>query len=232
MDIEEYSKYKQFYTEEVPKLLLENLNKVDWKTYLDLGCGDGSLLYALNKKGYFNHKVVYAIDLSKKRINLVKKINPDFICFVSDACDIKNVPSNSIDFLVSTQLIEHVQNDEDMVREVHRVLKKDGIVYLSTVFKKWYGWYFYRCNGKRTLDPTHLREYNRDCQLLDIFFKNGFEVLENKKTLISRSVLDFVLKRMKVNGDVFVNYPFLQLIRSFKIPILGYYNWEIICRKK
>jgi len=231
MDIEEYSKYKQFYTEEIPELLLRYLTKFSWKTYLDLGCGDGSLLYALNKKGYLNNKVVYAVDLSESRIGLVKKINRNFICLVGDACNIKDIQDNSVDFLVSEMLVEHIGNDDDLIKEIGRVLKRDGIVYLSTIFKKWYGWYFYRCNGRWTADPTHLREYSKDSQLIDIFTKYGFEVVESKKTLAKRSLVDFVLKRTGCDRTIFISHPFLQFIRNFSIPIFGYYNWEIICKK-
>jgi len=232
MDIEEYSKYRQFYSEDAPELLLKYLNRANWNSFLDLGCGDGSLLYALNKKGYFDGKIVYAIDLSESRINLVKKINKDFICFVGDACNIKNIKDNSIDFLVSTQLIEHVQNDEMMIKEIKRALTENGIIYISTVFKKWYGWYFYRCNGKWVLDPTHLSEYTKDSQLLDIFRQHGFEIIENKKTITQRPVVDFIFKRLGVNRYIFINNPFLKLIRNLKVPIFGYYNWEIVCKNK
>jgi len=124
MDIEEYSKYKQLYNEDIPKLLLSYLSKEVWNDYLDLGCGDGSLLNALDKKGYFNKKNVYAIDLSENRINLVEKINPLFTCYTDDACNAQKIKNNSIDFLVSEQVIEHVPSDKDMVNEIYRILKK------------------------------------------------------------------------------------------------------------
>jgi 2-polyprenyl-3-methyl-5-hydroxy-6-metoxy-1,4-benzoquinol methylase len=234
--LDDYSKRIQFYTEEIPELLLKYIEMVNWKTYLDLGCGDGSLLYALNKKGYFNNKIVYAIDLSEKRINFVKKINKEFICFIDDACNLQNIKDNSVDFLVSTQLIEHVPDDKDMIKEINRVLNKNGIVYLSTVFKKWYGWYFYRCNDKWTLDPTHMREYTQDNQLFDFFGEYDLEVIENKKTLVWRPLIDFVFRRVifriiSPKRNVFENR-FLRIVRNIKLPILGYYCWEIICRKK
>jgi 2-polyprenyl-3-methyl-5-hydroxy-6-metoxy-1,4-benzoquinol methylase len=232
MDIEEYAKRKQFYNRDIPKLLLKYVSKECWISYLDLGCGDGSLLYAMNKKRFFDNKIVYAVDLSENRINLVKKINKNFICYVEDACSIKNIQNGSIDFLVSEQVIEHVKNDEAMIKEISRLLKKDGVVYLSTIFKKWYGWYFYRCNGRWTLDPTHLREYGKDGKLFVFFEKNGFEILENKKILIKRSLSDFILKRLNADREIYNNYFFLRLLRIFKLPIFGYYEWEIICKKK
>jgi len=232
MDIEGYSKYIQFYTGEIPKLLLKYLNQHNYKSFLDLGCGDGALLYALDKKGYFAGKIVFAVDLSENRINLVKKINKDFICFVDDACNIKNIKDSSIDFVVSSQLIEHVVDDKKMVKEVARILKKKGTAYISTVFKKRYAWYFYKCNGKWVLDPTHVREYTKDGQLLDILNKYGFRIIENKKIPIRRSFSDFILKRMVADRNIFISHPFLESLRIISIPIFGYYNWEIVCKKK
>jgi ubiquinone/menaquinone biosynthesis C-methylase UbiE len=234
MDIEEYSKYVQFYTEEnISSLLNKFLNTFAWKSYLDLGCGDGSLLYTLNKKRVFDNKIVYAVDLSENRINLVKKINGNFKCFVGDACNIRAIKDNSIDFLVSSQVIEHVPNDESMVKEMARVLnKKNNIVYMSTVFKKWYGWYFYRCNKKWTLDPTHIREYTSDNQLFDVLKKNGFDVVESKKTIFWFPVIHFIFKRIGIRKNNVFNNRFLKFLTKIKIPVLGYRNWEIVFKKK
>ena len=231
MDIEQYAEYIHFYTDETSELLLKYLNQAEWKSFLDMGCGDGALLSVLNKRGYFKNKKVYAVDLSQNRINIVKRINKDFNCQVGSACDLNGIEDSSIDFLVSTQVIEHVPDDRAMVEEIRRVVKQNGTVYLTTVFKKWYGWYFYRCNGKWTIDPTHLREYTRDSQILDIIHRNDLEVLENKKTLFWFPVIDFIFRRMSVGRNIFNNMV-LTTIRKIKIPILGYYNWELVLQKK
>lgn len=231
MDIEEYSKYKYFYAGEPPKLLCEYLKNTKWDNFMDLGCGDGFLLYNLNKANFFDKKNVYAVDLSKNRIDLAKNINKNFIYLVEDACNIKAIKDKSIDFLTSIQLIEHVEDDKALIEEMQRVLSRGGIAYVATIYKKWYGWYFYRCRGKWTIDPTHLREYTKDSQLLDIFKNCGFEVLENRKNLTWRPIIDFIFKRLGFDKNVFLRNPFLQKIRSFQVPVPGYYNWEILCRK-
>jgi 2-polyprenyl-3-methyl-5-hydroxy-6-metoxy-1,4-benzoquinol methylase len=229
MNATDYAKRKQFYTDGVTPLLSDYLDRSTWNTCLDLGCGDGSLLNALEKQGYLAGKSVYAIDLSKSRIDLVKKINKDFACLVRDVCDTK-LESGSIDFLLSTQVIEHVEDDTGMVGEIHRILAAKGTVYLSTVFKKWYGWYFYRCNGKWTLDPTHVREYTQDGQMVDLFRKYDFKILENKKTLDGRPVLDSIMRRIGAGRNVYDNR-LLRMLRAISIPIPGYYIWEIVCVK-
>ena len=225
----EYSDRIQFFTGRVPALLDEALGQTDWKNILDLGCGDGALLDALNKKGYFKGKTVYAIDLSEQRINSAKAINEAFVCSVGDASHTQ-LEDGSLDFLISDQVIEHVPDDEDMVREIHRVMAKNGTLYLGTVFKKKYAWYFYRCNGKWTIDPTHVREYTQDEQLLDLLTKHGLEIVKSQKSLESRPLMDAVLRRLGASSTVY-RMRGLKSLRRLRLPIPGYFNWEILCRK-
>lgn len=230
MDMDEYSKRFHFHTEYVPPLLLEYLGRTDWKSYLDLGCGDGAFLYGLESKGLLAGKTVYAVDLSPSRLELVQAINGQFVCLQDDVCDTQ-VQDSSIDFLTTTQVIEHVPDDGDMVKEIHRVLAPNGTLYLSTVFKRWYGWYFYRCNGRWTLDPTHLREYTSDEQLLGILQQWDLEILENRKSLDGRPITDAILRRIGAGRRAYDN-SILKRLRGLTVPIPGYYIWEIICRKR
>ena len=175
-------------------------------------------------------KSVYALDLSQDRLDRVKEMNRDFTCLVADACD-TSLGDGSIDLLLSTQVIEHVNDDNEMVKEMYRILHADGTVYLSTVFKKRYAWYFYRCNNKWTLDPTHLREYTQEDQLLSLLEADGFEILANEKTLDSRPLADAVFRRLRVTKYVY-RFPFMRLLRKIRIPVPGYYIWELVLRKK
>ncbi|OIO35457.1 MAG: hypothetical protein AUJ74_06260 [Candidatus Omnitrophica bacterium CG1_02_44_16] len=218
-----------YYNLEVPYLLQKYLAASQGKSFCDLGCGDGALLYALNESGYLLNKEVFAVDSSKKRIDIVKQINPVFKCFNDDVCNIRDLGAQSIDFIVSTQVIEHVPDDECMVREIKRILKSYSIVYLTTVFKKRYAWYFYRNNRKWVIDPTHVREYMDVKPLLQLFQKYGFEKLEEKKTLLWFPVLDFFLKRMGLCRKIYLNKIF-HMLRQIKIPIFGYYSWELVFR--
>ena len=172
MELQYYSnKFIHYYSDELSPLLLSLIeDNKGFKTVADLGCGDGSILYALNKNGLLEHfDKIYAVDLSEERIRRVRRLNNKIYCLIADVCDLHKLKDNEIDLIISNQIIEHVSNDELMIKEMARVLNNKGLIYLATVFKKWYGWYFYKCNGKWALDPTHLREYTEDKQLLDIF---------------------------------------------------------------
>ncbi len=118
-----------------------------------------------------------------------------------------------------------------MVNAVQRVLKTNGIAFISTTYKKWYGWYF-KNNGKWVLDPTHLREYSDDKQLFDLIDLNKFEILENKKTLLAFPVVDLFLRLFKIYNRQIHQHKIVSLLKYISIPIPGYYNWEIVIKKK
>lgn len=231
MNIEQYSQVApQYYQDEIPPLLARYLDSASYETILDCGCGDGSLLYALLKRRDMEMKKIFAIDLSQKRIALVAGIDPKIIATVDSAETMDTIVDNSIDFLISTQVIEHV-DDAIMIQSIAQKVKKNGTVYVSTVFKKWYGWYFYRHHGTWVLDPTHLREYTADDQLLRLFDPLQFKVLSSNKQLQWFPVSDFFVKRLGLKNRALYEHRFMQFIRKIKIPIFGYYNWEIVLQR-
>ncbi len=228
MNIEEYSqKATYFYTENIPPLLEKILKNHEVETLLDIGCGDGTLLKALQTKNYLKNKTVFATDLSKNRLQRVKRINKSFICLKRNAENLHNIEDSSIDLLISTQVIEHVQNDLNMIKEVKRILKPKGRAYITTVFKKWYGLYFYRNNGHWRLDPTHVREYTKDKELLNNIKKYNLEIVESQKSLFWFSILDYFFRKLNISQEIFIRGRFLRTLQLIKLPILGYYNWEI-----
>lgn len=232
MKLDEYSKkYIHYYSDELPALIEDIFKKNKIKRFADLGSGDGSILFALVKMGLLdNVENITAVDISEDRINNVKQISDRILCIIADVGNVPMIDSESLDLVISNQVIEHMPEEECLIKETFRILSKDGIFYLSTVFKKWYGWYFYRCNGKWALDPTHLKEYTSENQLLDKIAKYDFKILVNKKSMYWFAVSDFIFKRVGIKRNAY-NNKFLKLLRYIKIPIIGYYNWEIVLRK-
>ncbi len=229
---EKYAKKEFFYTEEIPSLLKKYLNKEEWFTLIDIGCGDGGLLYALKKHNLLKNKKIYATDLSWTRVKRVKELDKSFICFVSTADDLKEIKSGAIDVIISTQVIEHVPDDEAMVKELSRILSRKGFIYLSTVFKKRWAWHFHRANGHWALDPTHVREYTQEEQLFTLFERYGLRIIEENKILFKFPLLNFILRYLNFNRNIY-NNKILNFFRNIiKIPSFGYYWWEFIAKKQ
>ncbi len=227
-------KFIHYYSNYIPKKIKELLDNNNFSKIADIGCGDGSLLYSLKVNGYFeNFDKIYALDISQKRLERVKDIDKRIIVICDDILELKNINKfEKVDFIVSNQLIEHVPDDEKTIENISRFLSDNGICYISTVYKKWYGWYFYKNKyGKWVIDPTHEREYKNDNELIPIFKKYNLEILWNKKILFKFPVLDFFLKRMGLKQDIYEKNKILKFLRNIKIPIFGYYYWELVAKK-
>ncbi len=97
-----------------------------FKKYLDLGCADGSLLEIFKEYGYN----VYGLDISEEAINEARKRK-----LWTDVSDLKRLPfkEEEFDFISAFDLIEHLDDPSETLKEVQRVLKKEGIFFYSTL---------------------------------------------------------------------------------------------------
>lgn len=53
---------------------------------------------------------------------------------VADAHDLHMVADNSVDFVCSISVLEHVRYPQRVVKEIHRILKPGGVVYINVPF--------------------------------------------------------------------------------------------------
>ena len=105
-------------------LLKENIKRFKGDV-IDLGCG--IMPY---KQLILSEKNVTSYTGIDLKVNPEQNVYPD-ICW-----DGKTIPveSGSIDALLLTEVIEHLQNPVEVLLEVNRVLKKDGFIIGSTPF--------------------------------------------------------------------------------------------------
>lgn len=233
-----YSKDQiQFYGESASKLLIDLINKLDPKSLADFGCGDSAILFDLQQKGLLRKiDYVVAIDLSETRLKRVKKhiVNVKTIC--SDVCDVKQLKDGQLDLVICTQVIEHVESDEKLLKEIYRVLKPNGYLYISSIAKKWYGWWIYRCNGKVTCDPTHLREYGSPEEFNKLLKDGNFKIKQTNIYQFRPSLVN-VFKRILIKYNILRendarNSKIFNLFSNMRIPAPGYYNVETLSTKK
>lgn len=142
---------------------------IDNKTVLDIACGEGYGSNLMSK----NAKFVYSVDIDSDTIlaakSKYKKSNINFL--VGSASEIP-IEDNCVDIVVSFETIEHHDRHEEMVSEIRRVLKPNGIVIISTPDKLYY-------SDKRSfINPFHVKELYKQ-EFVDLFatkFKN-FQLL-------------------------------------------------------
>ncbi len=99
---------------------------------LDIGCGAGLLSHRLAEKG---HEVV-GIDLSIGSLEVAQKQNTGAAFLVGDASQIP-FPDHSFDVVCAMDLLEHVTNPQQVIKEASRVLKPNGLFFFHTFNRNW-----------------------------------------------------------------------------------------------
>ena len=122
------SKTKQFST----PFQIEEFSKYVGKEekILDVGCGYGRTLHELYENGYKN---LIGMDFSEGMIKRGKELNPDIDFRVMKSSKI-DMPDESVDSIILLAVLTCIIDDkeqEDLIKEIYRVLKKDGIIYIN-----------------------------------------------------------------------------------------------------
>lgn len=114
-----YKKVKKFSSQ-------YNDNSSDYgqrKKILDVGCGTKPYSVLFQKHDYIG------IDIKgDSHINTPATVDKFF--------DGKNIPfdNNEFDLVIFTQVFEHVEYPEKLIKEIHRVLKNEGVLFLTMPF--------------------------------------------------------------------------------------------------
>ncbi|MDB5170462.1 MAG: methyltransferase type 11 [Candidatus Saccharibacteria bacterium] len=112
---------------------------------LNVGCGTGGTLALLEKYG-----VVDNIDISDDAIAFMKQLGYSRIKKVNDiALPFKD---ESYDLVVAFDVLEHIKEDEQALKEWHRVLTSDGAVIITVPAYQWL-W------GEHDVSLHHQRRY-------------------------------------------------------------------------
>lgn len=123
------------------KIISEQIDKrARFKSsFLDAGAGRGAYSNFANNR--FNKVYVFELDnnellFAKKNLKQTSKTK-----FIFNNVDLKEIPlqNESIDFIVLSEVIEHIKQEEKALKEIYRVLKPDGKI----VFSMPNSWSFY-----------------------------------------------------------------------------------------
>lgn len=105
------------------------------KQCLDIGCGTGRLAASLVDYGA---KAVGACDISPEAFAVGLKQVPRVKFFVANALHLTE-PPNMYDFVAASGVLHHTEDPERGLREMHRVLKPDGLAY-TLLYSKSFRW--------------------------------------------------------------------------------------------
>jgi ubiquinone/menaquinone biosynthesis C-methylase UbiE len=104
-------------------------------TAIDLGCGIGHALIRMKQLGFDR---VIGVDVSPKmlaeadRLLQAENMSTSIELYHGDVRDLTMIKSASVDVCTALGVIEYHPADAPMLREVNRVLKRDGVAVLQT----------------------------------------------------------------------------------------------------
>ena len=132
-------------------------------TVLEVGSGEGYGIIELAPKA--DHYI--AVDKYNTEINDELKKENNITFFQAEVPPLNGIGDNSVDFVVTFQVIEHINDDEMFLHEIYRVLKPGGKMILTTP----------NSMMSLTRNPWHTREYTPEQmgEVLKISF-NNFEL--------------------------------------------------------
>lgn len=169
---------------------------------LDLGCGDGYITSLIFKSifdyGIDNNEAGdVKIAIKKKRY---KKI-------VIESAEKTSIPSGSLSFVFSNSVIEHIPNNQEVLKEVSRMLKKGGYfvftcpsAFFTKYLSKNFGGEWYSNIRNKQFNHYHLLtqpEWSKRLRFAGLKLVNYYYYMDEKALVFwEKSLWQYKLNRM------------------------------------
>jgi SAM-dependent methyltransferase len=194
---EDLERSRYFLTEWMPPLLRRTAAARPAAVLADLGAGDGGTLWPLDRAGLVG-ETIYAVDISAKHVALCERLSPKVKGIVSDVTHVDGLADESVDAVVSSQLIEHLPDDRVLAPEIARVLRPGGWFYVSSVIRGPHAFWMYKGKApapeRWQLDPTHMREYSSEEEFRAALHHSELEFDTVRSSQLKFPLTDFLFR--------------------------------------
>lgn len=215
----DYFDFEKFQAEMVIGSLKRKNIGLKGAKVLDIGSGRGGYSYALDKNGAY----VVSLDIDANRsLN-----NKNFVNADASSLPFKG---QSFDIVFCSSVIEHLKEPKKMLLEIRRILKKDGICYLS--FPP-----FWSPFGAHQFKPFHYLGEKTAIRLARKFYKvrshSSYDDEYGRLYIMTISKAKRLIREsgLKIIGVSTRHFP----INLAKVPFFNeFFTWHIeflVCRK-
>ena len=132
---ESWNVIRSEYFEERLKYKLLSLTNINGKVVADLGCGTGFVSLALANEA----SIVFSVDNSSNMLKQLKYnvLDKDYknLYLIKSSLDSLSLFDESVDVIFINMALHHIKDAKKAISEMHRVLKKDGVVIISDVME-------------------------------------------------------------------------------------------------
>lgn len=213
--------------------LLKILNKYleEGRRTLDIGCGSGAVSLYLASKGLrvlgidVSKNSIWVCEVGANQLNLGNRASFKVMDFPIQG------PDDRFDFVICSEVLEHIENDRNALKRVCDLLNPRGILVVSvpSLNAPLYRWGL-ASNFDRKVG--HLRRYTLG-QLLGLCEMTGFKILEMKK---AEGVLRNFLFLNSIAGHLvkFIKGPisdFVALLDEITLKVFGESQLFVVAQK-
>ncbi|MBU0907090.1 MAG: class I SAM-dependent methyltransferase, partial [Nanoarchaeota archaeon] len=117
----------------------------------------------------FKCKNVFSIDIDKDNLDRAREILPELNFLYANAQKKLPFENREFDVVVMTEVLEHLKDERLILKEIRRVLKKNGALVLSVPKRRWFNIF------SPITHVQHIREYCEK-RIIQTLEKNGFSV--------------------------------------------------------
>jgi len=149
------------------QLILWALNEYcqKFQSFLEIGCGTGYVLSGISK--LYPHSTLYGSEIFVAGLNFAAARVPSVNLMQMDA---RNIPfQEEFDVIGAFDVLEHVQEDERVLQQMHVALKPNGLILLTV---PQHAWLWSRADEY----ACHVRRYSRE-DLHKKIEMAGFEII-------------------------------------------------------
>lgn len=156
--------------------------KLNKGNLLDIGCGGG--IFTESLPYYYPKAKIFGCDISSKAIYYAQKLGSGKVKF--SVIKKKKLPykDNFFDVCICFDVLEHVPDEDYLVKEVKRILKKGGKFFLIVPCEGQfltYTWFFQKIGLGKNLTYRffgHIHPEFTHKRVLSLLEKNGFKIIK------------------------------------------------------
>lgn len=172
------------------KIILENIAVKPGERVLEVGCGRGFYEKAVTKI-YRGVKIV-GVDQNEKYLKMAKQEMGKGAVFLCGNAENLPLGNESFQWVICSEVLEHIRDDEKAISEIKRVLTPGGKVMVSVPHKNYpwqldpINWVLEKMTGKHIwasmwwlagIWADHVRLYEEE-ELLNKFKGHGFKIIK------------------------------------------------------
>ncbi|RKY33483.1 MAG: hypothetical protein DRP68_02200 [Candidatus Omnitrophota bacterium] len=207
------------YEERINSKILDILEVKRGETLLDLGCGKGSFCNSAFKRGV----KVYGVDFSMVALREAKSLNKKINFILADAVKLP-FKEDFFDHVVCLGSLEHFLDKISALKEIHRIVKKKGKVFLFLPNSYFLGHIYFV--WKTGLPPDEGGQYFCEQFSTKLGWKKLLE--DNSFDVVSIYKFNTIWASKKVSW--FTKYVYNFILKHF-IPFNLSYSFGYLCVK-